>query len=59
MSPGKWIVRIQKNGSAVDVEVIADSPRTAQQAAIRMYPDYKPTGSQWYFGPNGEKIGCS
>lgn len=59
MAPCKWIVKIQKNGQAVEVEVIGDSPRAAQAAAIRMYPDYKPTGVQWYINPSGQKILCS
>ena len=59
MAPCKWIVRIQKSGSAVEVEVIADSARAAQQAAIRMYPDYTPTGVQWYISASGQRIGCT
>ena len=56
MAPCKWIVKIQKNGLAVEVEVIGDSARAAQAAAIRMYPDYTPTGVQWYISSSGQKI---
>jgi hypothetical protein len=58
--PFKFIVKIEKNGIAMEVEVMARTAREAQETATRMYTGYRTTGIQWRINPSdGNRILCS
>ena len=58
--PCKYIVKIEKGGIAMEVEVMARTPREAQETALRMYVGYRTTGFQWRINPSdGKRILCS
>ena len=58
--PCKYIVKVEKDGIAMEVEVMARTPREAQETAIRMYAGYRATGIQWRINPSdGKRILCS
>jgi hypothetical protein len=58
--PFKFIVKIENNGIAMEVEVMARTAREAQETATRMYAGYRATGIQWRINPSdGKRILCS
>jgi hypothetical protein len=58
--PFKCVVKIEKNGIAMEVEVMARTAREAQETATRIYAGYRPTGIQRRINPSdGKRILCS
>lgn len=56
----KYIVKIEKNGIAMEVEVNAITPNEAKQTALRMYPGYRLAAGMWRINPSdGKRILCS
>jgi hypothetical protein len=56
----KFILKIEKNGIAMEVEVNALNANEAKQTALRMYPGYRLASGMWRINPtDGKRILCS
>lgn len=55
----KFIVKIQKNGIAMEVEVMARDAIEAKAQALRLYPGYSLAAGMWRINPSdGKRILC-
>ena len=56
----KYIVKIEKNGIAMEVEVNALTANEAKQTALRLNPGYRLAAGMWRINPtDGKRILCS
>ncbi len=56
----KYIVKIEKNGLAMEVEVNALNANEAKQTALRLNPGYRLAAGMWRINPtDGKRILCS
>jgi hypothetical protein len=56
----KFILKIEKNGLIMEVEVNALNAIEAKQTALRLNPGYRLTAGMWRINPSdGKRIPCS
>jgi hypothetical protein len=57
--PFKFIVKIEKGGIAMEVEVMARDANEAKAQALRLYPGYRLTAGMWRINPSdGKRVLC-
>jgi hypothetical protein len=57
--PYKFIVKIEKGGIAMEVEVMARDANEAKAQALRLYPGYRLAAGMWRINPSdGKRVLC-
>jgi len=57
--PFKFIVKIEKGGIAMEVEVMARDANEAKAQALRLHPGYRLAAGMWRINPSdGKRIPC-
>jgi len=57
--PFKFIVKIEKGGIAMEVEVMARDANEAKAQALRLYPGYRLAAGMWRINPSdGKRVLC-
>lgn len=57
--PFKFIVKIEKGGIPMEVEVMARDANEAKAQALRLYPGYRLAAGMWRISPSdGKRVLC-